>query len=248
MYSGLIKTLFFYFLLVICIIFPSLVRASVAGDVNKANDLYKQGKFDDSIDLYQKALDRDEKSPVIKYDLGTALYKKGDYLKAKAYLEKAAQDKNGKIKGQAEYNLGNDLYRSGIQKENTNVDEAIKSLQEAVGQYGQSLADNPKDQDAQFNEDFVKKEIDRLKKKKQQQQQQQQQNQKQQQQNQQNQQGQQENQPQQQENQQKQQENQQKDQKAQQQNAQDQAQQNQKEIDRKQRSLGTLPEGNALTY
>ncbi len=144
---------------------PSLVYASVAGDVNKANDLYRQGKFDDSLKLYQEALDQDDKSSVVKYDLGTALYKKGDYEKALGYLEQAAQDKNIKIKPKAEYNLGNVLYKSGIQKENTNVDEAIKSLQEALGQYGQTIADDPKDQDAIFNQDFVKKEIERLKKK-----------------------------------------------------------------------------------
>ena len=233
LYSFLLITIFFI---------PSLVWASVAGEVNKANDLYKQGKFDDSLNLYQEALDKDGKSPVIKYDLGTALYKKGDYAKAKEYLEHAAQDKNNKLKPKAEYNLGNVLYKSGVQKENTNVDQAINSLQEALGHYGQTIAVDPKDQDAIFNQDFVKKAIERLKKQKQQQQQknqQQKQNQKQQQQNQQNQQNQQK----QQENQQSQQ-NKSKDQKnkqsssesqaQKQQNAQAQAQQDQKELDRKQ--------------
>ena len=113
-----------------CIVLaPSLVYASVAGEVNKANGLYKHGQFDDSLKLYQEALDQDDKSSVVKYDLGTALYKKGDYVKALEYLEQATQDKNVKIKPKAEYNLGNVLYKSAIQKENTNVDEAIKSLQ-----------------------------------------------------------------------------------------------------------------------
>lgn len=147
--------------------------ASVAGEVNKANDLYKQGKFDDSLGLYQQALGQDDRSPVVKYDLGTALYKKGEYAKALGYLEQASEDKNIKIKPKAEYNLGNVLYKSGIQKENTNVDEAIKSLQGALGQYAESLRDDPKDPDAKYNQDIVKKEIERLKQIKQQQQQQQ---------------------------------------------------------------------------
>ncbi|MBF0570271.1 MAG: tetratricopeptide repeat protein [Candidatus Omnitrophica bacterium] len=184
--AGLIKTIFSHSLLAIVIAFPSIVWASVAGEVNQANDLYKQGKFDDSLKLYQKALDQDDKSSVIKYDFGTTLYKKGDYSKALGYLEQAAQDKNIGIRPKAEYNLGNVLYKSGIKKENTNVDEAIRSLQEALGHYRESIADNPKDQDALFNQDFVKKEIERLKKKKQQQQKQQRQNQKQQRQDQKN--------------------------------------------------------------
>jgi len=155
-----------FLILTVLFYLPTLALASVAGDVNKANELYKQGKFDDALNLYQKALDQDDKSPVVKYDLGTALYKKGEYFKAQEYLEKAAQDKNIKLKGLSEYNLGNVLYRSGIQKENTNVDEAIKSLQGALSHYGLSQANDPKDQDAQANEDFVKKEIERLKQKK----------------------------------------------------------------------------------
>ena len=165
-----------FILFMLSLFMPSLVFASVSGDVNKANDLYKQGKYGDSVGLYQKALDQDDRSPVVKYDLGTALYKKGDYDKALEYLEQAAQDKNVRIKPKAEYNLGNVLYKSGIQKENTNVNEAIKSLQEALGYYNQTTAIDPKDQDAVYNQDFVKKEIERLKQKKQEQQQHQQQN------------------------------------------------------------------------
>jgi len=229
--------------------------ASVVGEVNKANDFYKHGQFDDALKLYQKASDKDDKSAVVKYDLGTAYYKRGDYAKALGYLQQAAQDKNINIRPKAQYNLGNTLYKSGIQKENTDVDGAVKSLQEALGHYGQTIAVDPKDQDALFNQDFVKKEIERLKKKKQQQQrqqnQQQQQDQKKQQQNQQNQQSQQHKQGQQnqqekqlsQQDQQSQQ-NKSKEQKKQQsspgskeqkqKNAQAQAQEDQKELDRKQ--------------
>ena len=95
--ATLSKNISLCFLIVILFFIPTTVFASVAGEVNKANGLYKQGKFDDSIDLYQKALDQDGKSPVIKYDLGTALYKKGDYAKAYGFLEQAAREKNIKI-------------------------------------------------------------------------------------------------------------------------------------------------------
>jgi len=245
--AGLIKNIFLCpFLLIVLTFLPTRVFASVAGEVNKANVLYKQGKFDDSLKLYLEALDQDGKSPVVNYDLGTALYKKGDYDKALEYLEEAAQDKNLKIKPKAEYNLGNVLYKSGMQKANASVDGAIKSLQEALGHYGQTIAYDPKDQDALFNQDFVKKEIERLKQiKKQQQQQsqnqQQKQNSKQQQnqQNKQNQQGQQKQQESQhsQQNKSKDQKNQQfssESQAQEQKNAQEQADESQKEIDRRQ--------------
>ena len=242
--AGLIKNISLYsFFIVFVIVLPTHSHASVAGDVNKANDLYRDGQFNDSLKLYQEALDKDNKSAVVKYDLGTALYKKGDYAKALGYLQDAAQDKSLKLKPKAEYNLGNVLYKSGIQKENTNVDEAIKSLQGALGYYGQALADSPHDPDVVFNQEFVKKEIERLKQKKQQQQQQQQnqkqqQGQKQNQQHQQSQQGQQgkENQQnqQQQQGQQKQQKQQSRSEAQKKQDAQTQAEQSQKDIDRKQ--------------
>jgi flagellar biosynthesis GTPase FlhF len=240
-------------LFILILVFPAKVMASVAGEVNKANGLYKQGKIDDSVDLYQEALDKDQDSPAIKYNLGTAFYKKGDYPKALSYLQQAAHDKDLKIKSKAEYNLGNVLYKAGKQKENTDIDKAIKSLQGALGQYVQTLRDVPNDPDAKFNEDFVKKEIERLKKKKQQQQQQNQQNQKNQQnqqnkqdqknqqnqqnkqnqQNQQNQQGQQNQQNQQKQQDQQNQQGQQK-QQEEQKKAQAKAEEEQKDIDRKQ--------------
>ena len=238
------KNIFLCFLYAIIFFLPSKVYATLAGEVNKANGLYKQGKFDDSLDLYQKAMDQDSKSPVVKYDLGTDLYKKGDYDKARGYLEQAANDKNIKIRSRAEYNLGNVLYKSGKQKENSNVDQAVKSMESALGQYVKSLTDVPNDLDAKFNEDFVKKEIERLKQKKQQQKDQQQ-NQKQQQNQQQNQQNKQDQQDQKnqqnqqnqsgQQDQQQNKQNQQKQQGSQQQqNREEQAQQDQKELDRKQ--------------
>jgi Ca-activated chloride channel family protein len=169
----MLKLLFLY--LSFMLFLAQTAFASVAGEVNKANDLARQGKIDDSLKIYQDALGQDAGSPVIKYDLGTALYKKGDYEKALGYLQQAAQDKNLKIRPKAEYNLGNALYKSGVQKEDKNVDEAIRSLQDATGHYGQTIAVDPKDQDAVYNRDFVEKEIERLKLKKQQQQQNQQQ-------------------------------------------------------------------------
>lgn len=166
-----------FVLLAMTLVFSSSAYASVAGDVNKANDLYKQGDYDDSLDLYQKALEKDADSSSVKYDLGTAYYKKGDYPKALEYLRQAAQDKNLKITPLAEYNMGNALYKSAVGKEKSNVDEAIKSLQEALAHYGETIKADPQDQDASYNEDIVKKEIERLKQQKQQQQQQNQQNQ-----------------------------------------------------------------------
>jgi Ca-activated chloride channel family protein len=237
---ALSKNIFLYFLFVVILFFTEKVFASVASEVNKANDLYRQGKFDDSLKLYQEALDKDDKSPIVKYDLGTALYKKGDYTKALGYLEQAAQDKNINIRPKAEYNLGNVLYKAGMQKADTNVDEAIKSLQDALNHYGQGIALDPKDQDALFNQDFVKKEIERLKQKKQEQQKQQrqQQNQKQQQkQDQQKEQNQQSQQNQQNQNRREGQEKQQSSSESQaqkQENAGTRTEENQKELDRKQ--------------
>ncbi|MDE2028694.1 MAG: tetratricopeptide repeat protein [Candidatus Omnitrophica bacterium] len=156
---------------------PSLGFASVAGDVNRANHLYEHGQFDDALDLYQKALAKDDKSPVVKYDLGTDFYKKGDYTKALEYLRQASQEKDLKIKSKAQYNLGNALFKSGVGKEAGDVNGALKTLQDSLGQYEQVIKDDPKDQDAVFNEGVVKKEIERLKRRQQQQQQRQQQNQ-----------------------------------------------------------------------
>ena len=157
------------------LLFTNSAWASPANDVREGTRLYRQGKIDAAVEHYQKALGKAKDSALVNFDLGTALYKKGDYAAAIESLQKAAAAKDKDLNVKAQYNLGNALYKSGLQKEDTNIDEAIKTMQQALGSYQDVKTHDAKDADAQYNYQVVQKKLEELKQKKQEQQKQQQQ-------------------------------------------------------------------------
>jgi len=184
---------------------------------NEGLNLYDAKNYKGAYDTFQGQLEHNPASDGLEFDSGASAYKEGDYDKALEDFGKVLGSTDPGLRGQAEYNLANTLVQRGaLQREK---DAKIKEWTDAINHYDQALKVDPKNGDAQYNRDVVKKMIDDLNKQEQQQKQQQQQNQ----QNQKNQQKQnQQNQNQQQQNQQQNQQNQ-----GQQQNNQGQQQQNQ---------------------
>jgi Ca-activated chloride channel family protein len=175
-------------LLILFLASPPVWASRAAGEIKKGNALYAKGQFAPAVEHYQKAVDKDPRLPAVEYDLGTALYKKGNYVQATEHLNKALLSDDPALVSRAHFNLGNALYRSGKGQEKANIDQAIAALEKSLAQYQKVITADPKDTDAQFNYNFVKQELERMKQKKQEQKNQQdqkQQNQKNQQQNQQ---------------------------------------------------------------
>jgi Ca-activated chloride channel homolog len=205
---------------------------------NEGLDLYDQKNYKGAYDVFQNQLERNPDSDGLEFDQGASAYKEGDYDKALEAFGKALGSKDQGLRGQAEYNLGNTLVERGALQQGK--DEKIKEWTEAIKHYDQALKVDPKNADAKYNEDVVKKMIDDLNKKEQQQQQQQdqkQENKQQQNKPQQSQQQQQQNQQQNQQQQNQQQQNQQQqNQQQQNQQAQNQQQQNQQQQNQQQQN------------
>ena len=157
---------------------------------NEGLNLYDEKNYNGAYDVFQGQLQRNPDSNGLEFDSGASAYKKGDYDKALDAFGKALGTKDPALRGEAEYNLGNTLVQRGALQDGK--DEKIKEWTEALKHYDQALAVDPKNADAKYNEDVVRKMIEELNKKQppqnQQQQQKQQQNQQQQNQQQQNQQ------------------------------------------------------------
>ena len=158
------------FLTLICAALPSLLWAkglalSPSNGINEANRLYAQGKYDEAVETYQKAADADAKNSLARYDLGTALYKKGDFDRSVKYLQESLSAKEPDLRLKARYNLGNALYQSGMAQEQQNVDGAIASLQKSLDNFDDVIKADAKDADARYNRDIVQKELERLTKK-----------------------------------------------------------------------------------
>jgi len=160
------------------LVFPRAGQASSVNEsVRQGNRLYLQGQFADSLKLYQDALKKEPESDVVNFNAGTALYKQKQYDPAIDHFQKAILSDDVSLRKWAHYNLGNALYKSGIAKEKTDINKAIAGLQESLKHLSSALTLDKKDQDAQYNYDFVNKELERLRREQQKQQQQSQQNQ-----------------------------------------------------------------------
>ena len=109
------------------------------------------------------------------YNDGVAAYHSNDFPRAATLFESATASPDHALQQRALYNLGNTSYRLGEAK----TPQAQQLWQRAIKSYETALALDPHDADAKFNEDFVKKKLEELKKQQQQQNQQNQQDKKQ---------------------------------------------------------------------
>jgi len=174
------------------IILSLFAVASVRADT--ASRFYEQGKYDEALERYRKAAEKQPENWPLFYDLGAAAYKAGRPDEAASAFERALGSKDPALQAKALYNLGNSYFRLGEAVEKQSREQAMPQYEHSAKSFESSLTVNPHDEDAKFNLEMVKKKIEELKKQQQQQQnnqqnkQQQNQNQQQQQNNQQNQQ------------------------------------------------------------
>jgi Ca-activated chloride channel family protein len=118
------------------------------------------------------ALAKTESWPQL-YNSGVTAYRSNDFARAAALFENATSSADRALQQRALYNFGNANYRLG----QAQPAQAQPLWQRALKSYETALALDPKDTDAKFNRDLVKKKLEELKKQQQQQQQQNQKNQ-----------------------------------------------------------------------
>jgi len=154
----------------ILIIFVLLVgssrvqAASVNQLITKGNRLFKQGEFDAAAEHYTQALETNEDSEIINFNLGTAFYKEEKFDQAAEHLQKTLLTEDEDLRRKAHYNLGNTLVQSGLAKETDNIDEAISDLEQSLIQYQEALtvSEGEEDPDARHNYEFAEKTLERL--------------------------------------------------------------------------------------
>lgn len=74
---------------------------------------YQQGDYEAALQSFEHRLKKIPSSPEVRFDAGTAAYKKGDYEKAADYFTSAMTASNPTLQEAATYNLANTLVRSG---------------------------------------------------------------------------------------------------------------------------------------
>lgn len=143
--------------------------ASTSGALRK----YESGQYQDAYQEYTRSLERRPEDARLQYNAGAAAYQARKYEDAIRHFSAATTASNPQLQENAYYNLGNSLYRVGDAAPNAEMKAQL--WEQSVRQYETALKLNPKDADAGFNLEFVKKKLAELKQQQEQQQQHQQQ-------------------------------------------------------------------------
>ncbi len=127
---------------------------------------YNEGKYQDALRDYNHLLEKKKDDPRLHFNAGTAAYQNRQYEEATNQLNAALTSPDLQLQQHAYYNLGNSLYRLGQQ-----IPDAAKkqeAWENAMKQYESALKLNQQDTDARFNQEFVQKQLEELKKQQQQ--------------------------------------------------------------------------------
>lgn len=125
----------------------------------KANKLYAEGKYDQALSLYNRALIDQPDSARLNFNIGAANYKKGDYEKAVGYFEKSSLTGDKILEFKANYNSGNSQFKSAKLKEEADLESAVALMRQSLEHYKRAMELAPKDEDAKINHDIAQKEL-----------------------------------------------------------------------------------------
>jgi Ca-activated chloride channel family protein len=131
----------------------------------EGNQLYATGKFEEAAGKYGEGLVDAPESPLLQFNLATALFKQGKYDEAITSLQKVAANGDPAWVARANYNLGNAYFRVASAAETDNPQAAISGYEQALASYKRSMVADPADGDAKFNHEYVARKLEELKKK-----------------------------------------------------------------------------------
>jgi tetratricopeptide (TPR) repeat protein len=137
----------------------------VKKEVKNGNLLYNEGKYEEALEKYRDAFQDSPDSDIVNFNLGDAFYKTQSYKEAIGHFEKALVSEDESLEQASSYNIGGAKYKYGIGKEDTDLEGAIGLLEESLRHYENAMRLDADDEDAKYNYEFVKKELERLKEK-----------------------------------------------------------------------------------
>lgn len=139
-----------------------LMLPMMASAKNDGVEAYERQDFERAHREFSEQLKRRPNLPELEFDLGAAAYKRGDYEAALGSFGRAMTSEDAGLRGKAAYNLGNTLFQRGAAQQEKEA--KLAEWREAIAKYEQALANEPKNEDASYNRDVVRKLIEELEK------------------------------------------------------------------------------------
>ena len=135
------------------------VAQSANASPRDAERAYHAGKFKQSADEYGRALAHSPNDVKLQYNLGVAAYKNGEFAKAGDALGRSLHSDRLDLQENAYYDLGNVLFRVGQETVAKQPEVTTERWKKSIASYESALKLNPKDQDAIYNRDLVKRKL-----------------------------------------------------------------------------------------
>jgi len=150
----------------LCLLVPALGGwLDPPGDrAAEGNHLYERGKYAEAAAKFGEGLVDEPGSPLLRFNLATALYKQGKFADASAEWSKLMAAGDPAWAGRASYNLGNAQYRLGANAETEDPQAAVASYEQALFAYKRAMSESPADPDPKFNHEVVARKLAALKK------------------------------------------------------------------------------------
>jgi Ca-activated chloride channel homolog len=149
--------------ILLLIALPMTTHASPASALRE----YNEGNYEQALKDYNKLLEKKKDDPRLHFNAGTAAYQAHQLDAASKEFNDALESQDLQLQQRAYYNLGNTLYRIGEQL--PDAQKKQEAWENSMKQFESALKLNNQDADAKFNQDFVKKQLEELKKQQQQQ-------------------------------------------------------------------------------
>ena len=139
-----------------------LMPASVMAGPGKALKEYNSGDYENAFKHYQELLDKKSNDPRLHFNSGDAAYQAGQLDKAQSEFSEALNSPDIQLQQKSYYNLANTYYRLGQQSQEP--DKKQEFWENSLKNYESALKLNKQDPQAAFNNDFVKRQLEELKK------------------------------------------------------------------------------------
>lgn len=133
-----------------------------AADTENAERAYKSGQYDQALQDYEKAVEKQPARTELKYNSGAAAYKAGDYSEAEEEFRRALETPDLGLQEKSYYNLGNAQFEHGKSIQKADSKKTISLWEQALHSYDSALKLKTSS-DAKHNYDYVKALLEQLK-------------------------------------------------------------------------------------
>jgi Ca-activated chloride channel family protein len=127
-------------------------------------ELYRNGQYDQAVEVFRNAAELDPTLAGIQYNLGTALARAEQYGEATETLERALTYENLKSRRDTFYNLGYSRVNQALEggEQAGDVNQTLQALRQGLGAFREAIIADPADADAKHNFELTQKLIREL--------------------------------------------------------------------------------------